>query len=66
MGTKQEFFLVFHNTSWVMNLRAWNRINYIVLMLGKLLLFYLVNGSNIAASVDAGLLMIRKSIFGIL
>lgn len=35
-------------------------------MLGKLLLFYLVNGSNIAASVDAGLLMIRKSIFGIL
>lgn len=66
MGTKQEFFFVFHNTSWVMNLRAWNRINYIVLMLGKLLWFYLVNGSNIAASVDAGLLMIRKSIFGIL
>lgn len=57
-GTKQEFILVFH-ISEVMILRTWNRINYIVLMLAKLVLFYPVYGSHVAANVDGSILMIH-------
>lgn len=54
-GTKKEF--VFHNISKVMNLRTWNRIYHIVLTLVSVL-FYLVNGSNVSANIDASILMI--------
>lgn len=45
-----------------MSLRAWNIINYI-LMIVKIVLIYLVSGTDIAASADADILMIRKGIY---
>lgn len=56
-GIKKEFIFVFHNISKVMNLRTWNRIYHIVLTLVSVL-FYLVNGSNVSANIDASILMI--------
>lgn len=63
MSTKQEFILLFQNTSWVMIEQ--NKLHSINGN-GNLVLFYLVNGNNIAASVDADTLIInnkKKSIW---